>query len=50
MNIEFHTSFLRDVKKINDKHILADVEKAIADVQAAKQIDEISKLTKMVGY
>jgi len=50
MIVDFKMSFLRDLKKINHKDVLSQIEKTIAQVEKATDIGEISNLKKMSGY
>ncbi|MGV8829114.1 MAG: hypothetical protein ACWA6U_12435 [Breznakibacter sp.] len=50
MNTDFKSSFLRDIKKISDKSILKAIEKAIENIETAKDIRELNNLKKMAGY
>jgi len=49
MKTAFRKSFTRDLKKVKDKDILDRVRKAIEDVEAADNVQEIGNLKKMSG-
>jgi hypothetical protein len=50
MKTILHKTFVRDLKKINDKTLLAKVAEIIQEVEAAKGLNEIANLKKLTGY
>ena len=46
MKVEFKESFLKDIKSIRDKSVLAKVKSAIESVELANTFDEITHLKK----
>lgn len=50
MNVAFRRSFERDLKRIKDKQVLARVEDAIREVEAAERPDEIRHLESLSGF
>lgn len=46
MNTDFKSSFLRDIKKISDKSILKAIEKAIENIETAKDIRKLTTSKK----
>jgi mRNA interferase RelE/StbE len=50
MNVEFDKSFLKSLKRINDKNILSRIEKAIISLENAPTLENISGLKKLSGY
>lgn len=49
MKVEFNDSFLKDLKAVRDKVVLAKVKKAIETIESAETLDQISNLKKMRG-
>jgi len=49
LKVEFKESFLKDIKSIRDKSVLAKVKSAIESVELANTFDEITHLKKMRG-
>jgi mRNA interferase RelE/StbE len=49
MEIKIDKSFQKDTKRIKDKAILQKVANTIANVQRARNLDEIKNLTKIKG-
>ena len=49
MKTAFRTSFLRDVRKISDVRVRAQVRAAIEAVEAAGALSEVPHLKKMSG-
>ena len=49
MEIKIDKSFQKDTKRIKDKTILQKVANTIANVQRARNLDEIKNLTKIKG-
>jgi mRNA interferase RelE/StbE len=45
----FRKSFLRDLKKVGDRRVLAQVEGAILAVEAAGGLGDLSEIKKMSG-
>ncbi|MBM3125621.1 MAG: type II toxin-antitoxin system RelE/ParE family toxin [Chloroflexi bacterium] len=50
MQILFERSFSRDLKKIKDKHILDQINKAIEEVEAAASPSDLPRLRKLEGF
>lgn len=50
MNIEFDKSFLKDIRKINDKKVRKNVERVILACKSAQQLSEITNIKKLSGY
>ena len=50
MNVAFRRSFERDLKRIKDKQVLARVEEAIREVEAANRPDEIRHVESLSGF
>lgn len=50
MNTEFRKTFEKDLRKINDKSLLAKVKSVITDVEEATSLDDIANLKKLKGY
>ncbi len=49
MNIEFRKTFEKDLRKINDRSLLAKVKSVIIAVEAANSLDDIANLKKLKG-
>jgi len=49
LKVEFKESFLKDIKSIRDKSVLAKVKSAIESVELADTFGEITHLKKMRG-
>jgi mRNA interferase RelE/StbE len=49
MKTSFRKSFVRDLKKIKDDELLAQVKKAIVQVEEAKELKEVGQVKKIVG-
>ena len=50
MNIEFKTSFNRDIKKIIDSKLLGAIEEVIKNVEIANSTTDIKNWKKLIGY
>ena len=50
MKVLFEKSFGRDLKKIQDKRLLKQVQEVIAQVESAATINDLSNLKKMQGF
>ena len=50
MKAEFKASFLKAIKKINDRQLKADIVDAIRNVESAKALKEINHLKKLKGH
>jgi len=50
MNIEVTKSFLKDIEKITDKSIKAEIKDIVLSISKAEVIENIPKLRKLVGY
>jgi mRNA interferase RelE/StbE len=49
VNIEFRKTFEKDLRKINDRSLLAKVKSVIIAVEAANSLDDIANLKKLKG-
>lgn len=49
MKVEFNESFLKDLKAVKDKSVLAKVKAAIKAVEETDSLDKITHLKKMRG-
>ena len=49
MKVEFNESFLKDLKAVKDKSVLAKVKAAIEASEQADTLDQITHLKKMRG-
>lgn len=49
MKIEFSESFLKDLKAVKDKSVLAKVKAAVEASELADTLDQITQLKKMRG-
>ncbi len=49
MKVEFNESFLKDLKGVKDKSVLAKVKAAIEATELAETLDQITHLKKMRG-
>ena len=49
MTTGFRKSFGRDLKRINDQHLLDRVRRVIEEVEAADDLQQVGKLKKMSG-
>ena len=49
MKVEFNESFLKDLKTVKDKSVLAKVKAAIETVEHTDSLDKITHLKKMRG-
>jgi mRNA interferase RelE/StbE len=50
MKAVFHSSFLRDIKKLRDRRVQSAVEKAIDSVERANSIDQINSIKRLSGH
>lgn len=50
MQIVFLSKFSKDLSKINQPKVLADIEKAIIQVENVKTTIDINQLKKLKGY
>ncbi len=50
MNIEFKKSFLKELKKLKNKSLKANVAECILQVESAKNLSQIKNLKKLTGY
>ena len=50
MQIVFLSKFSKDLTKINQPKVLADIEKAIIQVEKVKTTIDINQLKKLKGY
>lgn len=49
MNYQIKKSFEKDLKKINDKKLLKQIQEIIKSIDTAQVLDEIANLTKLRG-
>ena len=49
MKVEFNESFLKDLKAVRDKSVLAKVQAVIASSEKADTLDQLINLKKMRG-
>ena len=49
MTTDFKKSFLKDIKKIKDKALLAEIEQVILSVEGAATMQDIPHLKKLKG-
>ena len=49
MNVQFRSSFVRDIKGLLDKRLKDRIKAVIAQVEAAHTLQEISDLKKLKG-
>jgi mRNA interferase RelE/StbE len=49
MNIVFRKSFTRDLQKISNHQLLDRIRKAIAGVEDADNLEQVTNLKKLVG-
>lgn len=49
MNVQFKSSFARDLKKIREKELKTQVAEVIRQVERANSLQEISELKKLKG-
>ena len=49
MKAEFRESFLKDLRSIKDKNLLAKVKEAIQSVESTETPDDLANLKKMHG-
>lgn len=50
MKVRFRNSFKKDLKRIKDKSLLAQISNAIENVKAVDGVGEVSNLLKLKGY
>jgi len=50
MKIEFKKSFLKELKKLKNKSLKANVAECILQVESAKNLSQIKNLKKLTGY
>ena len=50
MQIVFLSKFFKDLSKINQPKVLADIEKAIIQIENVKTTIDINQLKKLKGY
>ncbi|MEO8415462.1 MAG: type II toxin-antitoxin system RelE/ParE family toxin [Ginsengibacter sp.] len=50
MEIRYLSSFSKDLKKIKNKEIIAQIEKSINDIKIDKDIRQIKNLKKLKGH
>lgn len=49
MNLEFKASFVRDLKKIKDKKLKAQIQGVIEAAEQARSLQEIENIRKLKG-
>lgn len=49
MKVEFNESFLKDLKAVKDKSVLAKVKATIENAEQSESLDSITHLKKMRG-
>jgi mRNA interferase RelE/StbE len=49
MNTRFERSFLKDLKKINDKVIKNSIEKLIMDIKKIEKFNDLNNIKKIKG-
>ncbi len=49
MKVDFKKSFTRDLKKIKDKKLLEQVQKAIEEVEKAEHVHLVNNLAQLKG-
>ena len=49
MNVTFRSSFVRDLKKVRDRAVLAAVRTVLEQMEAANALDAIPELRKLAG-
>ncbi|HNZ27049.1 MAG TPA: type II toxin-antitoxin system mRNA interferase toxin, RelE/StbE family [Spirochaetota bacterium] len=49
MNIDYKTSFLKDLKKIDSKSIKLKVKNSIENIENSKNLQDINNIKKMQG-
>ncbi|MBL7766159.1 MAG: type II toxin-antitoxin system RelE/ParE family toxin [Chitinophagaceae bacterium] len=50
MKIEFKKSFLKELSKLNQKHLKVSIIECIEQVESAESISKIKNLKKLKGY
>ena len=50
MKVEFKKSFLKELKKLNNKGLKHSIEDCIIQVESADNISQIKNLKKLSGY
>lgn len=50
MKVRFRNSFKKDLKRIKDKSLLAQISSVIENVKAADSVGDVSNLLKLKGY
>ena len=49
MNILYERSFLKDLRKIKDKNLLADLARLIEDIKAARELSDVKQVSRLKG-
>ena len=49
MNVEFKSSFLKDLKNIKDKNLLSRIQAVILSVEQADSLQDIAQCKKLQG-
>jgi mRNA interferase RelE/StbE len=50
MNVQFRKSFLKDLKKLNDRRLKTAIHDCIIDVENAANLGQIKNLKKLSGF
>lgn len=50
MKIRYESSFEKDLRRIRDKKLLAQVKQALEEIKQADDLDSLKSLKKMKGY
>jgi mRNA interferase RelE/StbE len=49
LNVEFKGSFLRDLRDVKDKSLMARIKEIIEDIEQAQKLTDIASLKKLKG-
>jgi mRNA interferase RelE/StbE len=49
MNVEFKTSFVKDLKKIKEKHLQSQIRELIEKVESTENMTELENVKKLSG-
>lgn len=50
MKVEFKKSFLKELKKLKDKHLKNSIAECIFHIESADNLSHIKNLKKLAGY
>lgn len=50
MEVQFESSFQRDLKKIGDRQILGKIKEAILSCKESEKLEDLPNLKKLKGY